>query len=205
MTAIDGNGWTATPIRLLDVPLNDDWLASTSHAATTSRSRLFAAQLELPAPQRAQVLYFDLKRMTGCDDVVDRVVNWARCYHETLPSEITPATLVAIGTKVGNEGRQRLLAEKVYYLNEARRSLRRVMGSGDRTQQIYRLIHSLSGFFIVTAVPPGAAATGRGRGTPQPAASDWDAYTKRPQHVDPKEVETLFEMLSKPEDWERDH
>ncbi len=208
ITTIEINGWRVAPLRLLEVPPNDAWLAGTSHGVTRIRSRLFAAQLELPPPERAQVLYFDLNRLTGGDNVIDRVVSWARCYHVALPSETIPATLVAIGTKVKNEGHRRLLAERVYYLNEGRRSLQRLMGSGDRTQQIGRLIQSLAGSFTLTTVPHGGAATGAATppsGTPRPSASDWDAYTARPQHIDPQEVETLFKMLSNPGDWERDH
>ncbi len=208
MTTSSVNEWTVIPLRLLEVPPSDDWLAGPSRSATRSRSRFVDAQLELPTPEKAQVLYFDLKRLTGWEDVVDPVVNWARLYHETFPSKTTPATLVAIGTKVGAEGQRRLLAERVYYLNEGRRTLQRVMGSGDRTQQIARLIRSLSGSFILTAAPPGPAAMGAASprsGASKPSASDWDAYTVRPQHVDPGEVETLFQKLSKPEGLERDH
>ncbi len=208
MTTRSMNEWTVIPLRLLEVPPGDDWLAGPSRSTMKSRSRFADAQLELPTPEKAQVLYFDLKRLTGWEDVVDSVVNWARRYHQALPRETTPATLVAIGTKVRNEGRRRLLAENVYYLNEGRRTLQRVMGSGDRTQQIARLIQSLSGSFILTAVPPAPAATGAASphsGSPKPSASDWDAYTVRPQHVDPGEVETLFQKLSKPDGLERDH
>lgn len=38
-----------------------------------------------------------------------------------------------------------------------------------------------------------------GEGHRQEGLMDWDVYTKRPQHVDPAEVQELFRKLSSPD------
>ena len=59
MTTTDTNGWAATPLRVHEVPPDDEWLISSGPVAARGSSRLVRAELALLIPERAQVLYFD--------------------------------------------------------------------------------------------------------------------------------------------------
>jgi hypothetical protein len=210
MTIPRTNGRTIAPVRVLEIPPGDDWLDPNSLEGTVSVfPRVLAADLVRPVTERTDVFYFDLPRFAPRGNVVEPAVKWADRYHEYFPSDTVPATLVAIGKEVPIEGRRLLEKAVVYYLDERRRSLQRMMGVGDRGHQIYRLIQNLSGYPIApTDFPFGMATSVSPSVQPSPQtapSSNWDAYTQRPQHVDPAEVGTLFKWLTrKPGDWERD-
>lgn len=204
--------WLA-PIKVREIPPGDEWLNPISSSSDgTILSSVVAEEQNRPAADRADVLYFDLPRLKDSglsEDSVNHVAEWADRYHRIIPIDEIPATLVAIGQKVSVKGRRRLADADVYFLDERRRSIRRIMGTdGERYRQIDRLIRKLSGDPIAPAGHPRpAAASSTCHSRPSnPSASDWDVYVQRPQHVDHAEVETLFKLLTQqPEAWERDY
>jgi hypothetical protein len=216
---------TPAPVRVREVEPDDRWggLADTGTGGRVVSvvPRLIESERGLPSPARAGVLYFDLSRFSSVGNAIDPVIDWAEHYHRSRGTDEVPACLVAIGRKVRRRDQLRLAEAGIHFLDEGRDSLRRLLGSGPRDQQIYRLIQNLCGFPIAgDAFPyPGAARSTAGArasavsvvspipgpGAPGATASDWDAYTQRPSHIDPAEVKKLFGMLThEPPEWERD-
>jgi hypothetical protein len=195
--------WHGVPIRVRAVPPDDVWLDPKSLTRGFSGvSPLVESEVRLPATERAQVLSFDLPSLFPLGNAVDPVVTWATHYRSFLPPQEVPASLVAIGKGVPAKQRRLLREKEVYFIDESRQSVQRLMGGPPRSQQILRLIQNLCGVSIPPQVDPYnmVATTVANPGLlPPPGATtpDWDAYTKRPQHIDPKEVETLFNWLSK--------
>jgi hypothetical protein len=209
---------TPAPVRVREVTPDDHWtdLLDTPTGLVPVLPALIEAERRLPPSHRAGVLYFDLPRFSLAGNAVDPILDWAEHYRRALRADEVPACLVAVGRKVRRRDQQRLAEAGIHFLDEERPSLRRLLGSGDRGHQIYRLIQNLCGFPIApTTFPyplPGAAASAGGVGSPPSGpgaagatAASWDAYTQRPTHVDRSEVEHLFRLLSQePPDWERD-
>jgi hypothetical protein len=202
----------AVPVRVREVPPDDQWLNPRSRSGGGSMpSPLVEAELKLPASERAQVLYFDLPRWAAvAGKPVEPVVTWAGSYRKFLPSREVPASLVAIGPRLASPDQGYLRKAVVYFLDESRPSFQGLMGSGPRPTQIYRLIQNLSGFPIAANADPYAATAAVPSHPaplpPQGAPSGWDVYAQKPPHIDPSEVAKLFGLLSrKPEDWQRDY
>ena len=214
MTMATTNHWHLPPVKVREIPTGDVWFDTISYGSGSINivSKAVEEDRKQPATERADVFYFDLStyRLSGLfEDAVEQVIDWANCYHKFIPGDEVPATLVAIGTKLSVKGRRRFDEADVYYLDEGRRSIQRIMGAGPRSHQIYRLIQNLSGCSIGPNAFPYqmTASTPSPQSNPaMPTASNWEVYTQRPQHVDPAEIQVLFGLLTqKPKDWERDY
>jgi hypothetical protein len=208
---------TPVPVRVREVRPDDRWtdLPDSYTGPLPVVPKVIEEERRRPASERAGVLYFDLPRFTPAGNAVDPILDWVKHYRRALGTDEVPACLVAVGRKVRRQDQRRLNEAGIHYLDEERPSLRRLLGSGDRGHQIYRLIQNLCGFPIApTTFPyplPGAAsAVGVGSPPSSPAGPgagpvSWDAYTQRPTHIDRAEVEKLFGLLTQePPERERD-
>jgi hypothetical protein len=204
---------TASPIRIREVKPDDKWvgdpLSYGSQPLPRIVPKIVAEQRALPREERAAVFYFDIPLFSPAGNV-QPILDWVASYQQDLKSnEIAPA-MIAIGHGVDKKEQQQLAKAAIHYIDDSRRRIQKLMGSGTRDHQIYRLIQNLSGYPIGPMQFPYPVGSNPPPGTPSPAspvpqtAKDWEIYGHAPAHIDRREVDELFKQLTNLKDWERD-
>jgi hypothetical protein len=206
------------PVRIREVTPDDAWFEDSSIGDEPSEHRrsLIEQERGLPPEERAVALYFDLGRQPTAAEGINRTLKWIDRYWANRRPDDYPVSLMVIGERVRASDQDRLFESGAYHLDLQRRSLRRLMGSGPRDHQVYRLIQNLMGCPIPPDVDPfgyrpsmsvvSPAMAPRPLASPAPAPpGEWQTYSQPPVHIDRKDLEELFGALAEDRPgWERD-